>query len=331
VRRGHFAALAPVCPVCRAPLSVASVIRERDDDLLEGILTCTNPQCLREYPVIDGIPIIVAAIRSWLAANPLQVLLRDDLSPELESLLGDALGPGSAFDAIRLHTGMYAADHYERGAARALLSHALDLAGAIDEGPAIDTGCATGGTTFTLAARTARLTLGVDLNFAMLRIASRALREGVVRYPLRRVGVVYDRVEMPVEPSALVDFWCCDATALPFPPSTFALAASLNVLDCVPSPNDAITELARVLREGGKALIATPYDWSPNATPVEHWLGGHSQRGPHRGASEPVLRTLLGPSLEVVAEESAMPWQVRVHERSRMEYDVHVVVARKIS
>jgi SAM-dependent methyltransferase/uncharacterized protein YbaR (Trm112 family) len=332
VRRGHFAALAPVCPVCRnAPLTIASALREHGDDVIEGILSCTNGQCLREYPIVDGIPVIVAAIRTWLASHPLQVLLREDLSPELESLLGDALGPGSQFDSIRQHTGMYAADHYGHGAAASLLTHALGLAGDGIDGPAIDTGCSVGGTTFTLAAETRRMTLGVDLNFAMLRIASRALREGVVRYPLRRVGVVYERQELPFDPLSkeLVDFWCCDVAALPVAAATFALAASLNVLDCVPSPHETLTELTRVLRPRGQAVLATPYDWSPNATPIEQWLGGHSQRGPHRGASEPVLRTLLGPELEVVAEEEALPWQVRVHDRSTMRYDVHLVVAAK--
>ena len=65
--------------------------------------------------------------------------------------------------------------------------------------PAIDVGCATGGTTFAIARAHTALTLGVDLNFAMLRVASRALREGRVRYAQRRVGVVYDRRELDVD------------------------------------------------------------------------------------------------------------------------------------
>jgi SAM-dependent methyltransferase/uncharacterized protein YbaR (Trm112 family) len=333
VRRGHFDALRPVCSVCRAaPLEVTAAVREAGDDLIEGILTCTSGACRREYPVVDGIPVLVAAIRGWLAANPLQMLLRDDLSPEMEGLVGDALGPQSPFDTLRQQISIYAADHYGSGSALALQGRALDLAGDPPRGPVLDIGCATGGTTFALAERLGRPTLGIDLNFAMLRVASRALREGTVRYARRRVGVVYDRVETAVEvPSPEgVDFWCCDAGALPFADTTFALASSLNVVDCVAAPCDALAALARVLAPDGKALIATPYDWTPQATAVGQWLGGHSQRGAHRGCSEPVLRSALEElGLEVIAEEAEWPWRLRVHERSAVDYQVHLVVARR--
>lgn len=331
MRRGHFEALRPLCPVCRdGALSVATVVSEVDDDLLEGILHCANPSCRREYPVVDGIPILVGPIRAWLAANPLQLLLRDDLSPEVESLIGDVLGPGSPFDTVRQHVGIYASDHYGEGSALRLVDVALDGAPDGGDGPAIDVGCSVGGTTFRLAERTERLTLGIDLNFAMLRVASRALREGRVTYPRRRVGLAYDRVELAPELPARerVDFWCCDAAALPFPDRTFALAASLNVIDCVAAPRDAVAELARVVRPGGTAIVATPYDWSPSATPIESWLGGHSQRGEHRGASEPVLRALMSEHFEIAAETD-VPWRVRLHDRSTMEYAVHLAIGRR--
>jgi SAM-dependent methyltransferase/uncharacterized protein YbaR (Trm112 family) len=326
LRRTHFEALRPICPLCRGALAVASAIRETDGDLFEGILACGD--CAREYPVIDGIPVIVGPIRAWLSANPLQILLRDDLSPEVESLIGDVLGPGSAFDTQRHHTGIYADDHYGGGSAIALLERTLDGA---EEGPAIDTGCATGGTTFHVARKTGALTVGVDLNFAMLRVASRALREGRLSYARRRVGLAYDRRDEPVDAASreLVDFWCCDVAALPFPDATFALAASINVLDCTPAPQNTVAELARVLRPGGKAIISTPYDWSPTATPVEHWLGGHSQRGPHHGSAEPLLRELLSRELDIESEEPRVPWRVRLHERSTVEYDVHVITGRR--
>ncbi|HEX7154490.1 MAG TPA: methyltransferase domain-containing protein [Thermoanaerobaculia bacterium] len=275
--------------------------------------------------MIDGIPILIAAIRGWLAANPLQILQRDDLSPTLSSLVGDALGPSSQFDTTRQHLSIYAFDHYESRSAQTL----LDGVEASVDGPAIDIGCSVGGTTFALAARTRRLTVGVDLNFAMLRVAATALREQRVRYARRRVGLAYDDVELAVEANHLVDFWCCDAAAIPFADATFALAASLNVIDCVPSPATAIAELARVTAPGATAVITTPYDWAPTATPVEQWLGGHSQRGPQQGASEPVLRALLEDGGFSVEAEDDRPWRIRLHERSSVDYVVHRVVARR--
>ena len=41
------------------------------------------------------------------------------------------------------------------------------------------------------------------------------------------------------------------------------------------------------------AAFASPYDWSPNATPLAHWIGGHSQRSASGGDSATELRRIL--------------------------------------
>jgi SAM-dependent methyltransferase len=135
-----------------------------------------------------------------------------------------------------------------------------------------------------------------------------------------------------------VDFWACDALALPFPAGTFGTIAALNVLDCVPSPHDLLDSLPLLLAKRGTAFLSTPHDWSTAATPVESWLGGHSQRGPEGGASEPVLRALLTPGahpasldgLEILAEEPDVSWHVRMHDRAVMEYRSHLMVVRNV-
>jgi SAM-dependent methyltransferase len=208
----------------------------------------------------------------------------------------------------------------------------------LQTGPVLDVGCSVGRAAFELARRTDGLVLGVDVNFAMLRLAAGVLCRGVVRYPRRRVGLVYDRREFPVqfENAATVDFWACDATALPFTDCTFAAAVGLNVLDCVASPLDLLGSMGRVLRPDAPLVLCTPYDWSGAATPPEAWIGGHSQRGATRGAAEPVLRALLTPGahpasvagLRLEAEINDLPWHVRLHDRGTMAYRTHLVVAR---
>lgn len=356
MRRRHLETLAPVCPVCRAggsgeiPLALAAVLREEGEHVVEGILRCPSPGCQREYPVLDGVPLLLANLRAYVAGSIDQWNAREDLDGTTESLLGDCCGPGSAFDATRQHLSIYAWDHYGDldpseppgpGSALRVLKRGLGLAGEIPEGPILDLGCAVGRTTFELAARTDRLVVGVDLHAAMLRLAAGALRRGRVRYPRRRVGVVYDRRDVPASfPGAeRADFWACDATGLPFPAGTFAAIVGLNVLDCVAAPHGLLSALPRLLAPGGKAILSTPYDWSPGATPIESWLGGHSQRGDTAGASEPVLRALLTPGahpasvegLRIVAEEPGVPWRVRLHDRAAMEYRVHLVVCRSLA
>jgi len=305
-----------------------------------------------EYPIIDGVPIIVLDLRNYVSQNILPILSRSDLSETTESLLGDCCGSGSAFDSYRQHLSTYTFDHYGDldsnenedaptlpGSVVNLLKEGLaGLENKVD-GPAIDLGCAVGRTSFELARTVDDLIVGIDLNFAMLRTAAAILHQGRVVYPRRRVGIVFDKREFAaaLEGASKVDFWACDATCLPFADESFSLAASLNVIDCVQSPYDHLKELGRILKHKGGSLLSAPYDWNVNATPAEAWLGGHSQRSESRGASETMLRSLLAggdhpyaiQELELVFESEAVPWSLRLHDRSFMNYLVHLLVLRK--
>ena len=356
MRRRHFDTLRPVCPVCRsagdpAPLEIGEVLAQAGEHIVEGVLRCSRESCQSEFPIFDGIPLILPSLRAYVSINLQQILSRDDLPGLLESIVGDCCGPGTPFDSSRQQLSSYAWDHYadldpeepeggrRPGSAVRLLDRALELAGELPAGPLVDLGCSVGRTTFELAQRTGRPVVGIDLNFAMLRLAAGVLRRGVARYPRRRLGLVYDRREIPAEldRSGRVDFWACDAAALPFADGTFAAVAALNLLDSANSPVEVLKSMASAVVAGGKVCLACPYDWTPAATPVESWIGGHSQRGPDQGAAEPVLRRLLTPGahpasiegLEVVAEEEGFPWRVRMHERSFVEYAVHLLVAER--
>jgi len=355
VKYRHFEAFRPVCPVCRDPetreahrVSIANVHRTEGESILEGTLNCTNPVCLREYPIIDGVPIIVPAIRSYISENILPILTRTDLADSTESLIGDCCGPGSAFDTNRQQLSSYIWDHYGEldpeqnpleprpGALTRLLARGLEAMGSKMPGPILDMGCSVGGSSFKLAEATNELVLGVDLNFAKLRVASKVLHRGTVRYSRRRVGVVYDRREFPAsfEKQDAVDFWACDAAALPLADGLFSLIVSLNLLDSIHSPIDHLRAVGHALAPGGKAMIGCPYDWSTSATAIEGWLGGHSQRGSNSGASETVLRALVTqgthpwsiPGLSLVAELDGLPWQVLLHDRCTVSYRVHLVI-----
>jgi len=362
LRLSHFDALKPLCPRCLrrgvdAPLSLAEVWKEQGGAVLEAVLHCPESACRAEYPVVDGIPLLVADLRDFCSRNQLSLLGRSDLGPELEGLLGDCLGPGSAQDSRNQVLSTYAFDHWgdldpvpapggRPGAVRELLSRLLDLAGPGPVGPVLDCGCAAGRTSFDLAGRISfdladpagGLVLGADLNLDLLRLGQSVLLRGRAAYPLRRAGIVFERRAFAVDPpqAGRVDFWCLDAAEPPFAPGTFGLAASLNLVDCVASPLSHLAGLERVLRPGGRALLCTPYDWSGGVTAPENWLGGHSQRGEVRGDPAAVLRSLLAggghpaalAGLRLAAEAEGR-WRVRLHDRSSVDYAVHLVVAER--
>ncbi|MEO1527931.1 MAG: methyltransferase domain-containing protein, partial [Planctomycetota bacterium] len=294
--------------------------------------------------------LIIRDLRGYLRDSAAaDILLRTDLSSTIESVLGDCCGPTSRYNTIRQQVSSYVWDHYgefdpepsgdpKPGSMTRVLQAALALQDLSTHAkPFVDLGCGVGRSTFELASRFETPVLGIDLHFPMLRVASGLTRDSRLRYPRRRVGMVYDRreFEVPLTKTELVDFWACDATALPFSVTSFDAAISMNLLDCVNSPMDLLHSISLALAEGGKALIASPYDWSESATAPELWLGGHSQRGDFEGASEPVLRELLNPDsahripgLKLVAETD-QPWHVRLHDRSYVSYVSHIVAVEK--
>src|SRR6185436_11395216 len=96
---------------------------------------------------------------------------------------------------------------------------------------ALDVGCGTGEVTARLAERYVKATLlGVDLIERHLELARSRCRE------------FGDRVS----------FRSADAFALPFSDGTFDLVVCRHMLQAVPRPQEAMAEMVRVLRPGGR-------------------------------------------------------------------------------
>jgi SAM-dependent methyltransferase/uncharacterized protein YbaR (Trm112 family) len=344
-----------VCPTCRASgrgtagLTIGTVVSERDGDVIEGVLLCSAPACQCEYPIVDGIPVITAEVRAQVAHQLPILRARSDLSPVMDSLLGDCAGPGSDFMRTRYQVSSYARGHYgdldpdapapREGSLAALVDASLAMLSQQPRGAWLDVGCSVGRATFELAARSDDLVLGVDLNLAMLAIARRVALTGRVAHALRRLGIVYDQRSFDVDLGHRdrVDFWACDAMALPFADASLDGVVSFNVADCIASPLTHLIEIGRVLRPGAEVALTTPYDWSENVTAIESWIGGHSQRGPSKGEGTTEMRRVLSDrmpagadaGLRLVAEREAVPWHVYVHARATMHYQVHAIVARR--
>lgn len=351
MRLSHFEAFRPVCVRCRitgAGDHRLEIRAERRDlvRIFEGMLVCPRAGCGYEYPIFDGIPLLVADVRDHVSRQLAELRARDDLSPFAESMLGDCAGPDSELGRDRMYLASYGrahwADHDAAQPASAtlvpVLDAALELAGEV-RGRWLDLGCAVGRGTFTLAARTGDAALGIDVNLAMLKAARRIAVTGRIRHAIRRAGVVYDQRDDDIAPAGkdLADFWYADATALPFASDSVDGALSLNLLDSVSSPLGHLVELGRVLVPDGRTVIATPYDWTAAVTPLESWLGGHSQRGGVRGSSPDTVRHILtlsprpagAPALTLDAERDDVRWELDMHERARITYQLHMLRATK--
>ena len=326
--------------VRHSPLTLTETAEARAGRIWQGVLTCSNSACWQEYPILDGVPIIVADPVTVMRNTQHQLLSRTDLVGSLPGLVGDALGPGEPYDQTRQHLSIYTGSHFadwseppgEAGLAP-VLSEVLPLVTESRAAPAIDLGCGVGRGTWALAEHTGQVTLGADLNLAMMRTAQMLALEGEVSWERRRIGIVYDPAlaRLPGAYADLpVDFWAVDAMALPFLDAQFGAATAVNIVDCIPGPTNLIAEISRLLSKGAPALFTTPYDWSATVADPAAWIGGHSQRGPTKGAGEPVLHATLSQyGLIPEKELNDVTWRLALHARAVMHYSLHVLGCRR--
>ena len=153
----------------------------------------------------------------------------------------------------------------ERAAWDRIFDLVLTRRGPLD---ALDAGCGTGFLSFELAARGHRVT-GVDFAPAMLAEARRKAAE-------RAVSVHFEEA---------------DAEHLPFPEGSFDLAISRHVLWTLPHPAAAIDEWIRVLRPGGRLVVADgQFDPGFLVEPTQNarrWRGPSSTAGSPRSTTTP--------------------------------------------
>ena len=108
-----------------------------------------------------------------------------------------------------------------------------------DAGPLVDVAVGGSGYTVIEAARTGIDAVGCDLSLEALTTARRFAAD-----------------ERVLERTTWV---CCSAEQLPFGDGVFAAALAIAVLEHVPDDGAALSELARVLRPGGRAWVTVPH------------------------------------------------------------------------
>lgn len=353
MRIAHWQAFSPLCPRCLRTTGAERPLTLLPEPVLDtvrqGFAACPDAACQQRYPIVDGVPILVPDLLDYLRGWAAQILLRDDLEAGVTALVADALPAGDGFQLMRQYLSTYAWDAYSEfdpelaPALRCVESSAVPGVDAALEqlasvhGSMLDLGCGAGRSTFELARRVDGLVLGIERNYAFARLAQRILLDGVVSYPLRRTGVVYEERRYPVHflDAERVDFWVCDAAALPFGNGRIDGVVGLNLLDSVESPAELLASIERVLVTGGFAGLTSPFEWREDVTPRQAWMGGHSSYTASGGDPVAVLKRMLISEvyglqrLRIEHERDALHWRTRIDDRAATEYTLYLARLRK--
>jgi uncharacterized protein YbaR (Trm112 family)/SAM-dependent methyltransferase len=334
-----------VCPGCRTRTADRLDLRTLEPRGRGDVLVCA---CGRRYPVVDGVPIVMADPSGYLRAEAATVVERDLPAEVVELLI--AGGPDDApYPRLIEHLSLYLDAHwgdraepppdgpggtaagFGLGAIAAKIAeragHRVELA--------VELGCSTGRIVAELAAGADRV-CGLDLSFGAVRRARRLLDGERVEYARRVVGRRYaaahaaagDRA-VPAGRRLLV---CGDALDPPLVPGVFGRVVALNLLDSVASPRQLLAVLDGLCQPGGEILVSSPYAWQSSVM-ADHERLGWSAADAADPAAELTALLRAGTGLAAryeIEDEAELPWTLRRDARSVASYSIHYVRARKM-
>jgi uncharacterized protein YbaR (Trm112 family) len=287
-----------ICPHCLPSeySLVAEILQESDGDIEAGTLVC--PHCAALFPIVEGVALLDPFVtEEQRAANKYET--DEVVSSYLWSHYGELLDDEQASKAYSIWAGL------------------MQPQGGI----ALDAGGAVGRFTFEMTTR-CDFVIGIDTSQAFIRVARRLMKERFLVVSLKDEGLLYREVTLRLPEtwrSDKVEFLVANALALPFRKQTFALFASLNLVDKVPSPIRHLQEMNRVTRDhSAQFLLSDPFSWSTDVAPVEEWLGGKAE-GRYAGKGLANVAALLSVSQGELApawrvdEPGEAWWKIRTH------------------
>lgn len=318
-----------VCPACRTATEGRIDVRtlERTGD----VLSCV---CGRRYPVVDGVPIVMAHPHAYLRTEIATVVERD-LSPEVAALLVEG-GPDDApYARLLEHLSVYMDAHWgDRAtppgdfggdAIRAKIAERahqrVDLA--------VELGCSVGRFVSELAAGAFHV-VGIDMHAGAMRRARRLLDGERVAFGRRIAGRHYEPAVVQAGDLALAEsrhtLVCGDALDPPLIHGMFGRVVALNLLDSVSQPRQLLNVIDGLCAHGGEVILCAPYSWQSTVMEDAERIGGADP------AAEVTRIFREGVDLSqpyTIEEECDLAWPLRRDARSSVTYRTQYLRARK--
>lgn len=344
-----------ICPCCRygssdgvvqAPLKLDRILRRKDDFVLEGFFVCSNTECSCEYPILNGVPVVLKDMKGWWQSEKSELSVITSESTEMREYFN-----GLSYSAPLSHTeksliSSYMDLHYGTLAdsknpfaswadPRIFWEKAVGIAKPVADQirhRSLDLGCSVGRYTFELA-RFSDLAVGIDLKFSFISEAAMFQRSKKISYERRKHGRCFEQVETSYSPSQNVLFLVADALDPPFKAETFDLVTALNLIDNVKLPLVLIGQMDALLKQQGRLILGSPYEWQIDICEPEEWLETDGMDSPEmlQNILEGQLIPQMGLNYEVLENITDVPWRMRHHVRHYSVFLVHLLKVKKMA
>jgi SAM-dependent methyltransferase/uncharacterized protein YbaR (Trm112 family) len=318
--------LSLVCPGCRTFSEERIELRT-----LERVGEVMRCECGRRYPVVDGVPIVMAEVAGFVR-NEMAAIVEGQVGMEVQQLLVAGGPDDGAYARLVEHLSIYLdaqwGDRAEpepdgvRFGMEALIEKVRERTARVEL--AVELGCSVGRVTAEMR-RAADEVIGVDLHMGSLKRARRLCAGESVAYNRRVIGRNYRPAKIDGA-SVGVSFVCGDALDPPLVPGAFGRVVALNLLNSVSRPRQLLRVMSGLCTRGGELILSAPYAWQSTVMDEDERLGTDDPAA----AVAAILRDgSLGATFEI-EEEAEVPWDLRRDARSVVSYRAHYLRARKL-
>lgn len=304
----------------KIPLSLDCYITdpENKNECVEGVLIC--PECNGQYPIIDGVAIIVPNLESYCAnritmlgqwfiqikSDKLKEFIKNiSLSIESKTCNDRYETDGLYFQSYKwLHNENFESDKFlhlmrwkikPSDVYRKLTSSIMFN----PEGMALDLGCSLGLATFELSKKFS-FVFGIDKSFSFIREARKK------------------QIDQNISNT---EFFVGDIVQLPFRSQKFDLIFGLNIIEFV-SIENLLKLVHNLLKPHSNFIITSPYDYNREMVFDQE-------------IDDKVIRNILKKNGFEISQrtekESFIPWILKINERTYLFYFLDYIEAKKIS
>lgn len=192
---------------------------------------------------------------------------------------------------------------------------AISYTKGINQGSALDLGCATGRASFELAKSFDKV-CGIDFSARFVQVGVELQKNNTVGYYQNGEGGLKARCEVNLEELGLnevsdkVEFWQGDACNLKPHFTNYDLIMATNLIDRLYEPHLFLESVHERINTGGYLILTSPYTWLEEYTDKEFWIGGYEDKNGNEVSTLDGLKEMLKEHFGLVATED-VPFVIR--------------------